>query len=262
MDYKNLNILVTGASSGIGEEFCRQFHSLGSNIILVARREDRLKKITDELNFKKQGSAYSIVADLTQDDDLKKIANFIKENRIDILVNNAGCGSFGYFEELNIENEVNQVKLNIIATQVLAHSVIPQLKARRAGGIISVSSIAAFQPLPFMATYSATKVFNYQHSLGLREELREFGVRVLTVCPGPTATEFGGVARVPGKMTGLPRDSVEAVVRESIRAFSRDKQVVVTGFKSKLIALQSKLMPKLISVKLVKRILLSSLRTQ
>lgn len=245
--------LITGASSGIGKEFARQVHGLKARVILVARRKDLLEELAAELNNKRPDFAEILAADLTKEEDLKKVSDYIKANKIDLLVNNAGRGSFNYFEKLNVEDEINQVKLNIIATQKLAHAIIPQLKERKEGAIISVSSIAAFQPLPFMATYAATKSFNYMHSLALREELKPFNVKVLVVCPGPTATEFGGVARVPGTLTGIARDSAEMVVASALKALSKNKAVVITGFRSKIMSLVSKFLPKTLSTARVGR---------
>ena len=255
MKYQNKTILITGASSGIGAEFARQFSDLGASMILVARREDKLQALSSELS-----RAEYLVADLTNSKDLARVVEKIKANQIDILINNAGRGSFGYFEDLNLEAEINQVQLNVVATQALAHAVIPQMKERASGCIVSVSSIAAFQPLPLMATYAATKCFNYQHSMALREELKEFGVRVVTLCPGPTATEFGGVARVPGTATGGPRADVDMVVRETVKGIERNQAVVIPGLRAKGMAWFSKLMPTTFSSWIVGRTLKDVLR--
>ena len=136
MSYQNTVALITGASSGIGAEFARQLTALGAKTILVARREDNLKKLVLELS----GSEY-IVADLTNQNDLLAVVKKIQNTRIDILVNNAGRGSFGYFEDLNLEAEINQVQLNVVATQTLAHAVIPQMKERASGCILSLIHI-------------------------------------------------------------------------------------------------------------------------
>lgn len=258
-DFNDKVVMITGASSGIGAEFARQFNSLGARVVLIARREEKLEKLKKELNSLRENSAEYLICDLCSDFELDFMVKYIRDHKIDILINNAGCGSFGFYEELDIDKEVDQVKLNIIATQKLSHAIIPQLKARKEGAIISTSSIAAFQPLPYMSTYAATKSFNYTHSLGLRAELSDFGVKVLVVCPGPTATEFGGVARVPGKMTGVSRDSVEKVVKISIKALRKNKAFVITGFRAKLYSIPSRFFPVSLSLRLVKKALYSSL---
>ena len=260
MDIRGWTALISGASSGIGAEFARQLHLLGVNLLLVARREDRLRDLCRSFNAQRAESAGYIRADLTdfQKDSangLQALLERLKGRRIDLLVNNAGCGSFGYFEELPIEGEVRMVDLNISATLKLAHALISAMKARRSGWIISVSSLAAFQPLPYMATYAATKAFNYFHSMALRRELKRSGVRVTTVCPGPTATEFGGVARVPGTAAGAARDAVEMVVRGAIAAFLADRPFVFTGRRTRLLSLLVRCLPAEFSCWLVWRML-------
>lgn len=252
-------VLITGASSGIGAEFARQLHSAGANLVLVARRADRLAEIAERLNAKRPNSVEVVVADLANSAELDRVADLIRNSRIDILINNAGKGSFGPYESLDLRHELELVRLNINATITLAHAVIPQLKKRRAGAIVVVSSIAAFQPLPYMATYAATKAFNYTHSHGLRAELRPYGVNVLAVCPGPTATEFGGVARVPGEMTNLRRDSTEMVVEKSIAAIQSGRGTVIPGLRSWIVAQFSRCVPVTLSTAITERILRGSL---
>ncbi|MBN8547752.1 MAG: SDR family oxidoreductase [Deltaproteobacteria bacterium] len=262
MEIRGAHALITGASAGIGLEFAKQLHQAGASVTLVARRVAAIQAQCDQFNALRVGSARAVGADLTARADMQKVIEYIRGQRIDILVNNAGRGSFGYFEELDIEDEISEIELNVSATLRLAHAVIPQMKARRMGAIISLSSVAGFQPIPYMATYCATKAFNFFHSMALRHELKEFGVRVLTVCPGPTETEFSGVARVPGQPTGARRDSVEAVVSESLRALRANKPFVVTGLRSKLMVWGSRLTPKEISTWLTKKMLASSLKSK
>lgn len=250
--------LVTGASSGIGEEFARQLHHQGMNIILVARRAAKLEQICQDLNHVRSDSAQIFVCDLSTD-DLQCLEKFVAENHIDILVSNAGRGSFGRFETIDRDAEEEMVRLNLIAPLRIMHAVIPQMKKRRAGAILSVASIAAFQPLPYMSTYAATKSFNLIHSQGLRFELAEFGIRVLAVCPGPTETEFAGVARVPGEWTGIYRDSVSQVVSESLRALEKNQGWITPCLRSKVLCLLSRITPIAISTALARRSLRGAL---
>lgn len=254
--------VITGASSGIGAEFARQFHAQGMRVVLVARRAERLSALCDELNRGRLDSAVSIIADLSlpESDGVRALEEFVRSNSIDVLVNNAGRGSFGYFEELPVAGELEMVALNISATLRLLHAALPRMKQRRSGIVISVSSIAAFQPLPFMATYAATKAFNLIHTLGLRFELAQFNIKALAVCPGPTDTEFGGVARVPGKLTGVPRDRVEDVVRASMRALEHGESYVVTGTRWKLLRALLWLLPMPLTTWFTGRTLYSTLR--
>lgn len=254
MDYQNKNILITGASVGLGAEFAKQFHARGSNLVLVARRKELLEKMARQFNSQRNNSTQVICCDLGKTDSVEmvELLNFVKNNQIDILVNNAGFGSFGYFEELGLDRECEMLEVNIKATIKLAHQVIPQMKLRRSGAIISLSSIAGLQPIPYMSTYAATKAFNLFHSLGLHQELKDFGIHVLTVCPGPTETEFAGVTRMPGTITNSKRDRADQVVAESIRALDAKRAIIVTGLKSKFIGLISRLLPLSFSTYLVK----------
>lgn len=272
--FEGAQALITGASAGIGTEFAKQFHALGANVLLVARRKKELDDLAAKFNALRAGSAEVFCVDLTIDKGsdgagnhdsggrllgVYNLAEVIKERRIDILVNNAGFGSFGHFEKLDLEHEVRMMKLNVIAPVILAHAVVPQMKARRSGAIISLSSVAGFQALPYLATYSASKAFNLYHTLSLRYELLEFGLAVLTVCPGPTATEFQGVARIPGTMSGMRRDSVEQVVRESISALRRNKAFVVPCLKSRLLSIPCRLLPKSFTTRIAGQSLKASL---
>lgn len=262
MELRGSHALITGASAGLGAEFARQLHKLGVSVTLVARRSVELQVVCNELNAVLPGSADCIAADLTETSGMQKVLDHIRGRRVDVLINNAGRGSFGYFESLDIDDEIKEVTLNISATLRLAHAVIPQMKARRTGAIVSISSIAAFQPLPYMATYAGTKAFNLFHSMALRHELSEFGVRVITICPGPTETEFSGVARIPGTPTGMRRDRPEDVVAQSIRALRSNRAFIVTGIRSKIMSFGSRYVPKEISTWLTKKMLASTLRSK
>lgn len=253
--FEGKQIVITGASSGIGAEFSRQLHLKGANLVLIARRLEKLEQLASDFNKQRAGSATCLQADLSSSPDLNRVSQVLTKERCDILINNAGRGSFNYFHKLALEEELQMVELNICAGLRLAHAVIPQMIERRSGAIVTVSSIAGFQPLPFMSTYAATKAFNLFHSYGLSQELSQFGIRVMAVCPGPTATEFAGVARVPGTVTAMSRDSVEMVVSKSIAALQAGCSHVVPGWQSSLTALLSRFAPMKISTALVRRAL-------
>lgn len=250
-DFANKVALITGASAGIGYEFSVQLHELGARVLLVARREDLLLALAEKLNLERKDSAEVIRCDLTVPEEIQGLSARIKETEIDILINNAGRGSFGYFDELSLASEIGMVRLNVEAQMVLSHAISPQMKSRGSGVMVNVSSIAGLQPIPFMSTYSATKAFDLFHSLGLRNELRSFGIRVVAVCPGPVETEFGGVARVPGTATGMKRSTSHDVVRSSIQGIRKNKAIVVPGLRSKLISIAPRLVPLSLSSWLV-----------
>jgi short-subunit dehydrogenase len=235
--------LVTGASAGIGAEFARQLHTAGADLILVARRLDKLAALAEELEEQRENSVEILAVDLTDGEELSRLIRIIEQRHIDILINNAGRGSFGTFDSLSIDEEILMVRLNIEAPMKLTHAVLPQLRARRAGAVLYVSSVAGYQPLPYMATYAATKAFDLFHAQALRQELRDCGVRVLALCPGPTATEFAGVARVPGTVTSFNRDDVRHVVQAALRSLANDHASVVPGIRSAAMALLSRFLP-------------------
>lgn len=253
--FNNKKVLITGASAGIGEAFARSLYKSGAQLFLVARREDKLKNLAQELKVSQNGVINICKADLTNRDDRDRVVNIIKAEDIDILINNAGKGSFGKLEELQYDTEEEMIELNITATLQLSHAIIPQLKRKKSGGIIVLSSIAGFQPLPYMSTYSATKAFDLSHGLSLHYELKDYGVRVLTVCPGPVATEFGGVARVPGTVAGGPRDSAVSVVEESLLAYIKGRPIVVPCLKAKFMSYGPRILPLRITTWITERIL-------
>ena len=247
--------LITGASSGIGEEFAKELHRRGAAITLIARRKEKLEAIQRECNALRPGSCDILVLDLSTSEGIKEAEQLCTLRNYDILVNNVGRGSFGEFDSLDINAEISMITLNVIAPVRIAHAVIPGMKQKKSGVIFSLSSVAAFQPLPYMATYSATKAFNFNHSVALHSELSAFGIRVVTVCPGPTATEFGLAAGVPGEMKHLHNDTSRAVVQAAIDALEKNKAFVITGWRSKLMAFASRFVPIKISTYLVKQTL-------
>ncbi len=252
--------LITGGSSGIGLSLANLLHADGFKLVLIARREDLLKKIVDRFNSERLNSAKYLVADLSclQSPDrmgIKDIESFIQNNEVHLLVNNAGFGSFGRFESLDVDHEERMIILNCLAPMRLSHAVIPQMRIRREGSIVTISSLAGFQPLSYMATYGATKAFDLFFASALHHELKHFGINSLAVCPGPVDTEFAGVARVPGQVTGMQRDSVDAVAKEIMSCIKLRKEICVPGFKAKLYLPFLKLLPLRLKNKIVERAL-------
>jgi hypothetical protein len=189
--FSDKHVLITGASSGIGQALARQFAKARSRVTLVARRAGRLAALADELQA--DGAACAMVAD-----DLVEPAaaeRVLAEARgafgpIDVLVNNAGIGDYGPFAEKNLDDLERVVRLNVLALMRLTHLALPDMLSSRAGHILNVASTAAFQPTPHIAVYGASKAFVLSFSMSLWDELRKTGVRVTCVCPGPVKTEF------------------------------------------------------------------------
>jgi uncharacterized protein len=220
--------LVTGASSGIGAEFAKQFSDRGYELVLVARRAERLDQLASEL----PGPAHVIACDLAGDAD--SLPGNVAELglQVDVLVNNAGFGTHGRFSEIDPARDAELVRLNCEAVVTLTHAFLPGMLERRRGGVITVASTAGMQPIPYEATYSASKAFARTFSDALNTELRGTGVRALCVNPGPVPTEWQRVAGyeadylppVPGKI------SAAQVASESLRAFERGRRTIIPGF--------------------------------
>jgi uncharacterized protein len=219
--------LVTGASAGIGEEFAKQLSQRGYEVILVARRLERLEKLASEL----PGEAHAVACDLVS--EAASLKGKVDELGLDVdlLVNNAGFGTHGHFAEIDPVRDAELVRVNCEAVVTLTHAFLPGMIERRRGGIITVASTAGMQPIPYETVYSASKAFARTFSDALSGELRGTGVRVLAVNPGPVPTEWQQMAGyepdylppVPGKI------SAEQVARESLEAFERGKRSIIPG---------------------------------
>jgi uncharacterized protein len=235
--------VVTGASSGIGEAFARALERRGYALLLVARRRERLEALAETLQ-----RAEVLTADLGDEADVARVAaHALALGDVELLVNNAGFGTNGTFLQLDPAREVGMVKLNALAPLVLAQRLLPAMVARGQGGIINISSIGAFQPVPYMATYGATKAFLLSWSEALAEELRGTGVRVTCVCPGPTATEFFEVASVHPAMAKLPHVMrPDDVVARALDAFDEGRAVLVPGLINWLTAFVTRIFPRLL----------------
>ena len=217
--------LVTGASSGLGEQFARQLSARGHDVILVARRRERLERIASEL----LGEARVVPFDLAADAAGLKPKLDEQGLAVDLLVNNAGFGNYGRFTEIDPARDAAQVRLNCEAVVTLTHAFLPPMVERGRGGIINVASTAGLQPIPYEAVYAATKAFALSFTEALWEELRGTGVRVLAVNPGPVPTEWQEVAghddvtTVPGEITA------EQCVAESLEAYDAGRRSIIPG---------------------------------
>jgi short-subunit dehydrogenase len=230
--------LVTGASSGIGEEFARQLSARGHDLVLVARRADRLERLAEELPT----HVHVLPCDLGA--DAASLAGRVADLGVDVdlLVNNAGFGNHDRFWQIAEGRDAAQVRLNCEAVVTLTRAFLPAMIERGRGGIINLSSIFGFQPMPYEAVYGASKAFLLSFSEALRAELRGTGVRVLAVCPGPVATEFQETAGVGGiKLVG--KIPVDRVVGQALTAYDRDSGSVVPGAAVRWFTRFQRLMP-------------------
>jgi len=237
--------LITGASSGIGETFARKLAAQGHDVLLVARSEDKLIALCNELGLNHNVRAQYFVADLSQPDAPARLLEETRERNleIDLLINNAGFGSMGEFGQLDLNRELNMIDLNVRSLVELTHLFLQPMRQRGRGSIINVASTASFQPVPFMATYAATKAFVLSFSEALWEENRAYGVKVMALCPGVTETSFFEASRMkrpPGRVI----QTSEQVVDVALRALKRGKSSVISGWPNRITVESERVVPR------------------
>jgi uncharacterized protein len=237
--------LITGASSGIGAEFARQLAALGYDLVLVARRVDRLSQLGSELERQHGIHAQMLEADLGKTADLERVERQLAEDEaVAVLVHAAGFGTLGGFVEKDVSREAEMVMLHDVAAVRLTHAVLPGMIARQAGVVIHVSSIAAMTGWAGNVVYAASKAFLNVFCQGLQNELAGTGVRIQALCPGFTRTEFHDTP----EYEGFPRSTIpaalwmsaEEVVRASLAALKTRQVVVVPGLRNRLLVLSSR----------------------
>jgi uncharacterized protein len=250
--------LITGASGGIGLDFTRLFARDGWDVVLVARSEAKLREIAAELTREHGIAAHVIAADLAKPNAAAGIVKMLTDRGlvIDALVNNAGYGLSGPFVETDVRLELEMIQVNIVALTHLAKLLLPGMVSRNRGRILNVASTASFQPGPLMAVYYATKAYVLSFSEALSEELRQTGVTVTALCPGPTKTGFVETAGVgPSRLfTLLKTASSAAVARTGYEAMKRGRRVVVHGFANKLLVQSVRISPRRIVTFIVRKL--------
>jgi short-subunit dehydrogenase len=244
--------LITGASSGIGESFARKLAARGHNLLLVARSEDKLITLCNELGRSQRIRAQFVAMDLTADEAPQKLFEETakRDLQVDFLINNAGFGSMGDFAKLELEKELRIIDLNIRAIVDLTYRFIQPMRERKSGRIINVASTAAFQPVPYMATYAATKAFVLSFTEALWEENRPYGIRVMALCPGVTDTNFFEASRMqrpPARTSQTP----DQVVDTALRAFKRGKSSVVSGWANLIMTESERVVPRKVILRMV-----------
>jgi uncharacterized protein len=249
--------LITGASSGLGEHFAYTLAGQGYELALTARREDRLERVAARAKELGAPAVRTFPADLGRRDAPAALKLRLDEQRItvDYLVNNAGFGTTGRFDRLALERELEEIDVNITALVALTRLFLPPMVAHRSGTIINVASTAAFQPLPYMATYAATKAYVLSFSQALSAELAGSGVKVLAFCPGPVRTEFQQVAK--NEHTHVPSFiwmDAGTVVAEAVAAAGSGRTLRVSGTLNLLMAqAASRLAPRSLVTGIVRR---------
>jgi len=239
--------LVTGASSGLGEEFARLFAADGIDLVLVARRRDRLETLAGELRAAGKVSVHVVAADLSVAGEVERLVRDVQALPVEIefLVNNAGLGNVGAFASSPLEKQLVMVDVNIRALVRLTHAFLPGMLARKRGRVLNIGSTAGLQPGPFGAVYYASKAFVNSFTEALSHELKGTGVTATVSLPGATATEFASVAGSGG--TRLFKSGVMSsteVARDAYRAMNRGTPFVVHGFMNRMLAFSVRLGPR------------------
>lgn len=247
MSYRGTTALITGASAGLGEEFARQWAERGADVVLVARRLDRLEELADALHRRHGITATPLAADLARPGAGAALKAELDERGITVqtLINNAGFGSHGAFVEQEPEQITRMIQVNVGAVAELAHTFLPGLVADGRGALVTVASTAAYQPTPAMAVYGATKAFVLSLTEALAHETRRSPLRVLAVSPGPVSTEFFDVVGTQEAMVGR-LSSPAQVVTAARRALERRSTPpsTVAGLTNRLSALAPRFAPR------------------
>ena len=234
--------LITGASAGLGAEFARQCAKRGDELVLVARRRDRLEDLAGQI----QGRVHIFAADLAPSGAAASLIDQVQAEglAVETLINNAGFGLAGKFARLPHDRQREMIDLNVRSLVELCRLVVPAMLERKQGAILNVASTAAFQPGPNMAVYYATKAFVLSFTEALHHELRGKSVKVSALCPGPTETEFGDVAGITSPMLSRISADAPSVVRAGLHGLDRNKAVVIPGLANKTGAQASRFLPR------------------
>jgi hypothetical protein len=248
-DFNDKTVVITGASTGIGAVFARELGRQGAKLVLVSRSRDKLDAVAREV-----GGALVVVEDLATPGAARRVRDAVAAagREVDVLVNNAGFAAYGPFTEVPLATQRGEIDLNVAALVELTHTFLPMLERRR-GGVIHVASTAAFQPVPFMAVYAATKAFVLSFSEALWAEYRTRGVRVLALCPGATDTPFFARAGEAAAFGSKARP--EDVVRLGLAAFQANRASVVHGVGNRMTTRLSRFVTRELTAKLTARLM-------
>lgn len=238
--------LITGASYGIGEAFAQRLAREGANLILTARSIDRLNTLADQLRAQHRANVTVIAGDLAQPDAARALFDETerREMIVDLLINNAGFGVIGKFIEQPLDRQLEMMQVNITALVELTYLYLQRMVARRDGAIIQVASTASFQGVPYFTVYAATKAFVMSFSEGLWGECEAANVRVMALCPGPTATHFQAVAGTADIRDPKQMQTPEEVVDYGLRALAQRRSVAVSGFRNRAMVFGERFVPR------------------
>ena len=248
-------VLITGASSGIGLELARLFAADGYNLVLVARRNDALSALAEELRTQHGATVRVLARDLNRTSAPHDIVEMMLADgiHVDALVNNAGFGARGAFAELDLQRQMDMIQVNVTALTLLTRLFLPGMLARNRGGILNVASTAAFQPGPFMAVYYATKAYVQSFTEAVAEEVAGSGLRVTCLSPGPTVTEFAARAGTEGSKLLRRTSSMSAVdvARAGYIGWGKGRVLVVPGMTNTVGTWAVRFLPRRVVRKLI-----------
>lgn len=243
-----MTALITGASGGLGEEFARLFANDGYNLILVARRKEKLNELKTELESSHKICVHVFEKDLSKEDAATGLFSLVQSQNlsVDVLVNNAGFGDWGFFAESNLEKQNQMIHLNILTLTELTRLFLPQMIEQKSGRILNVASIASFMPGAKMSVYYASKAFVRSFSEALSVEVKNSGVTVTALCPGPVSTDFWNTA--DAKKSSIFKNLIFAdskfVARYGYKKLMKGKVLALPGFSTKLFAFLTKILSR------------------
>jgi len=232
--------LITGASSGIGEAYARHLAVAGYDLVLVARREDRLKELAATYIERFGVAVETIQADLLDDEDIARVISYIEAaDNLTMLVNNAGFSRVGFFADLPLQSTLDMLKLHVEVTMRLSHAALPKMREAQYGTIINVASMGAFMGMPKNATYNATKAFLMIFSDGISYELDDDNIQIQVICPGFTRTDIFDLAGLDTKaldqmVPWFAWMTPDEVVTESLGALARKKRILIPGYFNRI----------------------------
>lgn len=245
-------VLITGASSGIGKVFAEEYAARGSNLVLVARSAEKIEALAEAFKSKYTIDVHTIAQDLSLAGSAEEVFDYCSRNKLFVrtLINNAGFNLTGAFDSLPLESLEKMVVVHNLSLFKLTHLFLPEMKRRKQGEILNVSSFTAFQGVPYNAVYAATKAFVLIFSESIREELRDSGIHVLALCPGLTKTEIFKKTGIDPYRTLLPVGPPEKVVKTAIKALEKNRMYTVPGFINKILIHGGRLLPRTLMLKL------------
>ena len=252
----NMTALVTGASGGLGEAIARVLAQESFDLLLVARREDKLQALKEELEGTYGVGVWTFPIDLAREDAALGVYDYVlgRGLSVDVLVNNAGFGDSGAFHEADWSRQRDMVQVNIVALMQLTHLFVPHMVERGYGMVLNLSSVAAFSADPYMSVYYTSKAYVLSFSEALSEELAGTGVTVTALCPGPTATGFESAASMGSGSTMFRHAASPATVaRDGYEAMCKGKAICLQGAFTKVMAFGSRLVPRVVGRRIARR---------